>query len=85
MATSSRNLAVGSDRPWGWRQPVEPVDVHVDAASERDEPIASPDDEELLVMALGRAGVILLGVTVGKAIQRPDRLAVQPGVVRITG
>jgi len=61
---------------------VEPVHVHVDAAGERDEPLAPPDNEKLLVMALGRAGVILLRVTVGKAVQRPDRLAVQVDAAR---
>ena len=74
---------VGSDRRRRWRQRVEPVGVHVDAAAERDEPLAAPDDEQLLVVALGRAGVILLRVAVGNPVDRPDRLVVQPGVVRV--
>jgi hypothetical protein len=62
---------------------VEPVCVHVDAAAERNEPLAAPDDEQLLMVALGRTGVVLLRMTVGNAVQRPHGLAVQPGVVRV--
>ena len=62
---------------------MEPVGVDVDAAAERDEPVAPSHDEELLVVALGEAGVVLLSVAVGNRLSARNGLAVQPRVVRV--
>jgi hypothetical protein len=62
---------------------MDPVDVDVDAAAERHETVASSDDEELLVVALREASVVLLSVAVRDPVERPNGLAVQPSVVGV--